>query len=303
MFFKKYKTVILTLVISSVISWLVLTIITPKAAPLMLINKSNSSKKETKIHFTAIGDSLTEGVGDTTNNGGFIPFLKNDLLESLALEVVTTDNFGKKGDTVLQVQEKIIKNTSVQESLKKADFITLTVGGNDLIAAITKEFSKSLSTESFTRYREQYATELVELYKTIRKYNPEAPVYQMGIYNPVQLSFGDITEFSEIVTKWDQETEAVLEEQNKVFFVSVNELISNGLEIESSNKTTESEVDNSSNNKNETIKETESKNNLISDSDNFHPNNMGYQLIANCFKEKIEETSQEWWLDKNETSR
>ncbi len=53
----------------------------PKAAPLLkpaaTANKATDQKE--KLHYIAIGDSLTEGVGDQTKQGGFVPLVANDL--------------------------------------------------------------------------------------------------------------------------------------------------------------------------------------------------------------------------------
>lgn len=43
----------------------------------------------------AIGDSLTEGVGDESENGGYVGIL-NNTFEDNNLNI-TVDNFGKKG--------------------------------------------------------------------------------------------------------------------------------------------------------------------------------------------------------------
>lgn len=40
--------------------------------------REDPNKKE-KLHYIAIGDSLTEGVGDQTKQGGFVPLVANDL--------------------------------------------------------------------------------------------------------------------------------------------------------------------------------------------------------------------------------
>lgn len=285
---EKWKLVA-TLVIPSILTCLIFSVLVPRAQPLMLQGQKNNNKQLTSVQFTAIGDSLTEGVGDTTNSGGFVPYLKQDLLDASDLEEVKADNFGKKGDTVTKVIDKIEENNDVQTKLKKADFITLTVGGNDLIGAITKEFTKKIKKDSFDSYRKSYETNLNHLYEVIRKYNNEAPIYQMGIYNPVQLSFANISEFSEIVSDWDKQTEDVIEQQKNVYFVSINDLLSNGLDTsEESHSSEVEETDPSTDNS--------GANNLISDLDNFHPNNLGYQLIANAFKEKILETSKDWGL-------
>ena len=45
----------------------------PKAKPLLKARESVQLLKNQKvIHYTAIGDSLTEGIGDLTNSGGFV---------------------------------------------------------------------------------------------------------------------------------------------------------------------------------------------------------------------------------------
>ena len=50
-------------------------------------------EKHRKYHLLAIGDSLTQGVGDTTNQGGFVPLLARRLSEAYGYEVVTS-NYG-----------------------------------------------------------------------------------------------------------------------------------------------------------------------------------------------------------------
>lgn len=50
-------------------------------------------KKDLKI--VSIGDSLTEGIGDETENGGYVGIL-NHTFEDNNLNI-TVENFGKKG--------------------------------------------------------------------------------------------------------------------------------------------------------------------------------------------------------------
>ena len=70
----------------------------------MLIPKSDTelTKKDflaqeaTPFHYVAIGDSLTEGVGDTTNQGGFVPLLAQSLTDTYDYQV-TDSNYGVSG--------------------------------------------------------------------------------------------------------------------------------------------------------------------------------------------------------------
>ena len=62
----------------------------------------NCSKNQKEvIHYTAIGDSLTEGIGDLTNSGGFVPIVADDL-KNTTTNGVQTDNFGKMGIVVIK---------------------------------------------------------------------------------------------------------------------------------------------------------------------------------------------------------
>lgn len=45
------------------------------SAPSLLTDKEISSKERTRLTYLALGDSLTEGIGDTTGQGGFVPLL------------------------------------------------------------------------------------------------------------------------------------------------------------------------------------------------------------------------------------
>ncbi|MGC3176527.1 lipase, partial [Enterococcus faecium] len=65
----------------------------PKAAPQMkpvTTVREDPNKKE-KLHYIAIGDSLTEGVGDQTKEGGFVPLVANVLKVRYNLTAVETE--------------------------------------------------------------------------------------------------------------------------------------------------------------------------------------------------------------------
>lgn len=111
----------------------------------------NFSKNQKEvIHYTAIGDSLTEGIGDLTNSGGFVPIVADDLKEHYNLNGVQTDNFGKNGDRSDQILKRIKEKPEIQKGLASADVITLTVGGNDLMKVISSNIF-DLKVSSFNR--------------------------------------------------------------------------------------------------------------------------------------------------------
>ena len=84
---KQTQHILLTVLTPILIALGVFTLLSvaiPKAKPLLKQEKvATTAQKNQKevIHYTAIGDSLTEGIGDLTNSGGFVPIVADDLKE------------------------------------------------------------------------------------------------------------------------------------------------------------------------------------------------------------------------------
>ena len=105
-------------------------------------DKIRSVKKE-KVTYVAIGDSLTQGVGDSSNQGGFVPVL-SQALESDFNWQVTPRNYGIAGNTSNQILKRMQEKKDIKRDLKKAKLMTLTVGGNDVIHVIKDNITLSL---------------------------------------------------------------------------------------------------------------------------------------------------------------
>lgn len=73
------------------------------------MTKLSASAKKKVVNYVAIGDSLTKGVGDSTNQGGFVPLLAQSLTNETDLEFKAI-NYGVSGNTsgqiLLRMQEK-----------------------------------------------------------------------------------------------------------------------------------------------------------------------------------------------------
>ncbi|MEI5988587.1 hypothetical protein A5881_000074 [Enterococcus termitis] len=267
--------------------FLLLILIVPKAKPILGTGAQQIAKSETKevIHYVAIGDSLTEGIGDLTNSGGFVPLVAKDLQEQYYLNGVQTDNFGKNGDRSDQILKRIKKNETIQDGLATADVITLTVGGNDLMKVIKGDIFR-LTKDSFKRPLTSYQKEVDKLLTEIRKYNTDAPIYVLGIYNPFYLYFPDITEMQEIVDNWNAGTEEIVKAEKNAYFIPINDLLYKGVGdevgiVSSENTMTSSE-------------EVDIKNNALYEEDHFHPNNLGYQIMASTVRDKMVKTQDKW---------
>lgn len=242
------------------------------------------SQQKQKIQLVAIGDSLTQGVGDETNKGGFVPLLANSLETKFPVNPIEIENFGVSGNRSPQILKRVKSDEKLQKNLTTANIITLTVGGNDLMRVIQNNIL-GLSVDTFNKPGEKYQKNLKELLDEIRTYNSTAPIYILGIYNPFYVYFPEITEMQEIVNNWNRLTEAVVEQENQMYFVPINDLIYQGI-FDTDDETVEAEVDAATLN--------DLRNNALYEEDKFHPNFNGYQLISMAFLEKITETSDDW---------
>ncbi len=245
-------------------------------APSLLTDKEINSKERTKLTYIALGDSLTEGVGDTTGQGGFVPLLAQSVVNDYGYEV-DYKNFGVSGNTSNQILKRMSEDESIKDYLKKADFMTLTVGGNDLRKVIFSNFS-NLKISTFVKPAKDYSKRLETIIQTAQQANPSLPIYIVGIYNPFYISFPEMTEMQTIVDNWNQTTEQVTQKFKNVYFVPINDLLYKGLDGESG----VSQVSG------------QSGNNLLYEEDNFHPNNTGYEMIKKAVMEEMNETKESW---------
>lgn len=253
---------------------LVVHFVIPPAKPLLNAGKAKAAgaaKMDMKL--VAIGDSLTEGVGDDTHNGGYVPLLASGLDDVCHFRSIETFNYGKSGNRTTQVTARIQESKEIQKGLKNADAIVITIGANDLLKVAKDNIFKNLSVETFTKPRDEYIKNITTMYQEIRKYNPTCPIYQLGIYNPFYYNFKDITELQSIIDLWNQTTMEFVEKEKNVHFVPINDLIYQG------NGDGEKQSD---------------VNNLLSEADSFHPNNTGYQIIANTFRDEMLKTQKLW---------
>ncbi|MCK3904306.1 SGNH/GDSL hydrolase family protein [Streptococcus suis] len=229
-----------------------------------------------KYRYLALGDSLTEGVGDVTGQGGFVPLLAQSLVNEYGYEV-DVQNFGVSGNTSKQILKRMKENEELQQALKEADLLTLTVGGNDLRKVIVSNLS-NLKLSTFDKPAREYGRNLEKIVKRARQENADLPIYILGIYNPFYLSFPELTEMQTVVDKWNQTTNQITEKYKDVYFVEINDLLYKGLEGEMGLSQSSSA----------------STNNLLYEDDHFHPNNTGYEIMKKALLEKMYETEKSW---------
>lgn len=315
--YKKNLIITMFFIIVLILTILVLTLVFPKAQSRWSVASESvrTANADISVNYTAVGDSLTQGVGDVTNQGGFVYLLSNNLEDYYGFQTVESANFGVAGERSDQINKRLEEDQELQESLQSADFITVTVGGNDLMKVFQQNFFNNLSVDTFTEPIEEYQDLLREMFALIREQNVTAPIYVIGIYNPYYLTFTEISEIQTIFDNWNDGTEEVTQEEPNAFFIPVNDLLYQGIDgnpgvgedvnttgsteatTEDSSGTSESSSDSSSSSSSTSDSSSfsaDTGNNALYDGDNFHPNNLGYQLIANAVRNEMIDTENLW---------
>lgn len=253
-------------------------VLVPSAQP-VLTKADYQTRKVQQFSYVALGDSLTQGVGDTTNQGGFVPLVAQSLTNEEGYEVAA-QNFGVAGNTSNQILKRMKEQDEIADALSKADLMTLTVGGNDLRKVILDN-STSLKISTFKKPSVAYSKRLVEIIELARKDNPDLPIYVLGIYNPFYLNFPEMTDMQTIVDNWNQTTQDTIAKFDKVYFVPINDLLYQGIDGQEGIVQTSGEA-------------TKIINDALFQGDNFHPNNTGYEIMKRAVLEKIRETKDDW---------
>lgn len=221
------------------------------------------------LEIVAIGDSLTQGVGDETNNGGYVGILENTLNEST--QKVHIENYGKPGNRTDQLLKRLEK-PEIAASLANADVIIITIGANDIMKVVKDNFS-NLQYEPFVEEQKAYENRLREIFDKMTEYNPEADIYLVGFYNPFESYFEHVNELKQVIDNWNSTSRAVVQDYEQVTYVPVQDLFSAG----------------------------ESR---YFAEDNFHPNQRGYLEIAervfNYIRPSIEKSVEEGKKEQEE---
>ena len=98
--------------------YIVLNQAIPAAKPILEQTTTEVVKNQKeKVHFVAVGDSLTEGIGDETKRGGFVPIVANDIEERYRLTSVELENYGVAGERSDQILKRIKKEKKILKNI------------------------------------------------------------------------------------------------------------------------------------------------------------------------------------------
>ncbi|UJL46097.1 SGNH/GDSL hydrolase family protein [Virgibacillus sp. NKC19-16] len=196
-------------------------------------------------HIVAVGDSLTQGVGSSDDQGGYVEIL--DRAINAENQIVSFDNFGIRGDRSDQLLERL-DNPEVSNAIEEADIVLITIGANDIMKVFRENFT-NLTIEEFREERVNYEERLNQIFTKLQNINPNTDIYLLGFYNPFEQYFQDIEELGMIVESWNRTGSDIAEEDAAITFIPTVDLFN------------DPDAD------------------LFAD-DNFHPNDRGYQRMA-----------------------
>lgn len=207
------------------------------------------------INVVGLGDSLTEGIGDELKFGGYFGRVTLAMTEWVGVSDVKVENLAKKGRRSDQLIKQL-EEPAIQEELKKADVILLTIGGNDIMKIVKRDLFK-LRVNPFYKELKEFEKRLDEIFGIIRGLNGDAIIIVGGLYNPFSILTDESMELEEIITDWNDAIEVRTVMDGQSCFVSVSDLFY-------------------------------SNENMVYHTDFFHPNAKGYVQMADRYIESID---------------
>ncbi|MFB6727768.1 SGNH/GDSL hydrolase family protein [Bacillus mobilis] len=227
-------------------------VLNPKASN--LIKKTDVVAKEKKktgtLQIVSLGDSLTRGVGDKEGIG-YIGRMKEDLQKDYKQKVALT-NLAVSGAKMPDLLKQM-ESSGAQYSIKQADVIVLTIGGNDLFPGW--ESLGKIDLETYRPDTETFQNEAKKIIEEIRKLNTDSPIFWLGLYNPFE-DVEDLKGSSNIVVDWNASLEKLALNNKNVYITPTFDLFQN-----------------------------RGKDLLYSD--HFHPNEVGYTYMADRLVQNV----------------
>ncbi|MCL0329373.1 SGNH/GDSL hydrolase family protein [Apilactobacillus xinyiensis] len=249
--------------------------------------QSNDSQHVVKsMNLVAIGDSLTQGVGDVSNNGGYVPRIKQLFDNRLGIDL-NVKNYGIAGERSDQINQRVLNKKNIQQDIKNANIVVITVGGNDLLQALQKNAlisNENTFRKNMTKALDTYQSNLNKLLHSIKQYNDNCNIYLFGVYNPLYVYFANVDKITDYVNKLNLINSTTANDYKACHYVDINSLTYGQFKTEEQRKSLLKDAKHSNFNvKDFSREESDSKeiNDYLSDKDNFHPNDAGYDVMTN----------------------
>jgi lysophospholipase L1-like esterase len=225
--------------------------------PQIQTNQSQTQKEEDitvskEGLLLGLGDSLTRGIGDSTGDG-YIGRLKKNI-EATDKTHLSLMNLAVSGAVSSQLVKQL-EDPQTKKFVQQAKWITITIGSNDLFRGSGQ--LENIDITGAQKSLETYKKNVAVIIPTLKKWNPNATILVLGIYNPFAgLENEKLT--SGLVHEWNNALLEISSNYSKVMVVSTFDLF-------------------------------QIKNKQYLSSDNFHPNDKGYQRMADRVFQAVQE--------------
>ncbi len=235
-----------------------------------------SEESSHNIYFAALGDSIASGYGlrNTLDcYGALVSEAKSYHLTNDAVPGHTTEN-------LLWV---ILNGATAKKSIKRADVISVSICGNDLIQFLTKAdtltlleiMSKGMDSSAIKELLEEIKFNLRGVCTELRSLNPDAPIIFQTQYNPLYAN-PQYSAYASLAEELSPALKGIFEslcnEHSNVYLVDVHAAFDNYYK-------TEGNYD-------------------IIQTDGIHPSEKGHALIAQVLLEKINELEEAGLIPK-----
>ncbi|MDF2857675.1 MAG: hypothetical protein K0Q87_3526 [Neobacillus sp.] len=207
------------------------------------IQVSSASSKE--INLVALGDSITHGTGDPSRQG-YLERVRRKVEEKTGIPVQVSNHAIPKYTTDNLLKQ--LNDQKILHDLQKATYLVLYVGTNDFRKSAEHKFDP-LKVQRLNSGRLAFSSNLHKILKIMKKENPTAPIFVLGLYHP----YGEYRNQQEIlleINRWNTTIIDVINVYDRTSFVPTLDLF----------------ID-------------QPKKRYFSDS--LHPNPSGFSLIAN----------------------
>ncbi|MFD3447850.1 GDSL-type esterase/lipase family protein [Microbacteriaceae bacterium 4G12] len=208
------------------------------------------TKKQSSLNHLILGDSLAKGYGST--QGGYAEIASRKLQQQTGKEILT-DNIAVNGLTTDSLL-RMLQGQDVQEKIKKADIITISIGGNNLLR-LNRNMGVLEGLQALNDEKGKYKKNLEEILTLIRQLNPSAMIVMSELYNPLKLEDSLSSYASIFLDGWNKTVHALAEEHEPAIVLPIRKLLPNDAH------------------------------DLFYDK--VHPNDKGYEKMADHFVEQI----------------
>lgn len=174
------------------------------------------------FRITALGDSLTEGVGSETSKG-YVGMTAASLKRQKNVKYVSFKDFGHRGDTSADLLN-VLKRPEVRQNIRQSNMIFLTIGGNDLVRVLKNHFM-DLRTSDFSSQQKLFSSNLNRIFSEVRQLNPSASLFFFGLYNPFEDYLGSANQdFVPILNRWNKNSRTVASKFGHVTFIPTSDI-------------------------------------------------------------------------------